>query len=382
MKERQHLGRGKDTNLFKNLTGVGVREQRNHGTIINNLTHKPEALYETNEERDRLIEPGISHQGPVLKIQERYPIQKRGEDTPAYFTHGGYEDNSLHNKNDGFSPSHTHPNLEPQSPTNIPIKSPRLAGIPTESHRLAGIRRREAKAWEEILDQTIRVKELPKFMTPEIQGQLESMGFELRYIPALNLQIGEYKPEDNYPYLNNPYLKQNFDRRCPSYLKNGQRLDNWYWELIAQGNLDMPKLPGQWVAVETMPKPTHKETYLPSPVTDKLGFKNRFNVSWDKATEAIANNERHILASLGLTDKANITMLTALQWNLIGTREKWGKTNTFEWVKDRYKGANGDDNFRFMIGNSDHGGAGSISIQEPDQHFDWLGFRVAVVFNP
>lgn len=143
--------------------------------------------------------------------------------------------------------------------------------------------------------------------------------------------------------------------------------------------MDFPTLPGNWVAVETMPKPSYGDHYASSRLSEKLGFEDRFNVTWNDANEAINRQKRDILAEAGLRS-GDVRMLNAVEWNLLANREGWGQTNTYEWTNTEARAAG--DSYRVIVGYSDVGGAARAYWVSPEGSYEFLGFRVAVVLGP
>ena len=144
----------------------------------------------------------------------------------------------------------------------------------------------EKEAWKRVLGTEVEVKPLPTILTLEIKSNLEKYGFKLRYIPALNLEpeyLKNNSVEDYLKRLNErypkwkPYDSLNEDERF-NYLVS-RNLKKWFWEGVKTNLIDFPKLPGQWVAVETIEKPDFPP-YQKSSLTEVLGFNDRFNISW------------------------------------------------------------------------------------------------------
>lgn len=222
---------------------------------------------------------------------------------------------------------------------------------------------REQEAWQNVLGTRVEVKPLPDSVTPEVTSNLERIGLGLRYIPALDLGSIEYlrdKGVDKYLIeLQRKYPKwkplenlldtERADHTVP------RNLERHYWELINNGNVAFPVLPGQWIAVETVDKPLRGEKYAKTSLSERLGFqKDRFDVSWNDAHTAIEREKPRILSDIGLSRRsADIRMLEALEWNLLGNREGWGETNTYEWTNTEFRLS--DVSFRLFVGRSRKG---------------------------
>ncbi len=247
--------------------------------------------------------------------------------------------------------------------------------------------RRETEAWQRVLGTRVEVKPLPESVTPEVRRNLERLGFDLRYVPKIELAdrdairrkgVDQYLKDLQRQYPNwKPYEslgdREQSDHRIPRNLRE------WYWELVKDGKVDMPVLPGQWLAVETVDKPSYGNKYARTAFAEKLGFRDdRFNVSWNDANNAIERQKRAVLGEVGLTGRsADIRLLETPEWNLLGNREGWGATDTYEWTNTEYRESGGPR--RLVVGGSDYGGAANVYWAHPDYSYDNVGFRAAVV---
>jgi len=258
--------------------------------------------------------------------------------------------------------------------------------IGTETSELA---RREQDAWQSVLGTMVEVKPLPETVTPEVRRNLERLGFDLRYVPKIELAdadairrkgVDQYLKDLQRQYRNwKPY--ESLSERESSDHKVPRNLMEWYWELVKDGKVDMPVLPGQWLAVETVDKPSYGNKYSRTAFAEKLGFRDdRFNVSWNDAHNAIESQKRGVLGEVGISGRsADIRLLEAPEWNLLGNREGWGATDTYEWTNTEYR-ASGDSN-RLVAGFSDDGGAARAAWVHPSHSVDRVGFRAAVVLG-
>lgn len=246
----------------------------------------------------------------------------------------------------------------------------------------------EQAAWLDSLGKRIDVPPVPDSVTPEVFRNLERMGLELRYIPALPLlPLRDLKVRGVESYLD--ILQSNYPnwRRYESLSDEerenhaiGRNLNEWFWERVKEGDVGFPSLPGQWMAVETVGKPAYGDKYPRTPLAEKLGFRDdRFNVSWNDANAAIAREKRRILADIGLPS-ADLRQLEAIEWNLLANREGWGKTDTYEWTNTEYRALG--DSYRLVVGYSGLGGAALATWDSPEYSDDGIGFRVAVVIPP
>jgi hypothetical protein len=236
-----------------------------------------------------------------------------------------------------------------------------------------------------VLGSRVEVKPLPSSLTPEVRRNLEAFGFELVYLPKLELgtltdlkRMGEGRFLDDlqrrYPNWKHYESMSDTDQKDHSKPRN---LSEWYWGRVKDENVTFPQLPGQWVAVEKMPKPAYGTAYESTPTGARLGFPDRFNVSWNDAKAAIDREKARLLGDIGLRSGADMRMLETLEWNLVANREGWGATNTYEWTNSEYRGSGGSG--RLIAGRSGLGGAAGADWGHPSDSGDNIGFRAAVV---
>lgn len=277
--------------------------------------------------------------------------------------------------------------------------SPEVGGVMEHTDLM----RSERDAWQETLGATVEVKPLPEYVTPEVRRNLERLGMELRYIPALELgSKDDIKPitrptpglfrrgseevagaeeayikglESKYPLWHHYESMSAGDKEKHKIPRN---LNQWFWEQVKDGKIDFPKLPGQWVAVETIPKPAYRTKYEKTALSDELGLEDRFSVSWNDAKAAIDSKKGKLRSDIGLIG-VDIRMLEAVEWNLLANREEWGATNTYEWTNTEFR--DGSVSRRVIAGLSAGGGAAYAGWHWPGHRNDHLGFRVAVILD-
>jgi hypothetical protein len=262
--------------------------------------------------------------------------------------------------------------------------------LPDVKEAPPGIARTEQEAWQNILGTHVEVKPLPDSVTPEVRSNLERMGFGLRYVPALDLgNIAYLRERGVNKYL--AELQQKYPKWKPfESLSDRERADHtvprslekWYWEHVNDGRVAFPVLPGQWMSVETVDKPSYREKYARTPFAERLGFRdNRFNVSWTDAHTAIEREKLSILSDIGVSGRSvDSRFLEAIEWNLLGNREGWGKTNTSEWTNTEFRGPGGLRR-RLIVGHSGRGGAAYVDRDHPDVSGNHIGFRAAIVLG-
>lgn len=250
-----------------------------------------------------------------------------------------------------------------------------------------GLQAQEQKAWQETLGVQIDIPRLPEYVTPEVIKNLENYGMELRFIPQLDLQqnflrsknVSDYLTElsTRYPHWK-PYEQLTDQEKTDHTVVRNLR--DWYWQQVKANKVNFPILPGVWMAVETMEKPAYGNQYPTSQLTTEMGLSDRFNVTWNKAKEAINNTKQDVLRNAGLLPgQKQMRMLTALEWNLLANRDGWGATNTYEWVEDEFRGSGASR--RLIVGYSGSGGTADADWNRPDSSLGNIGFRVAVVLD-
>ena len=245
----------------------------------------------------------------------------------------------------------------------------------------------EHAAWLKILGKDVEIAPLPAAVTPEVTRNLERLGFELRFIPRLDIgAVDDLKIKGEERYLDELQKRYPGWRRYESLSDTergdhlvGRNLEEWYWGKVKNGDIGFPQVPGVWVAVETMPKPPYGGSYEKTPVTDRLGLSDRFSVSWNDAQAAIQKAKRGILSEAGLPSSLDVRMLETLEWNLLANREGWGATNTYEWTNTEEREA--DESSRVIVGVAAYGGAANVFWYHPDDSSGYVGFRVAVVLG-
>lgn len=247
----------------------------------------------------------------------------------------------------------------------------------------------EQDAWKDVLGTNVEVPPLPANITPEVKRNMERLGFELRYIPKLDLgTLDELKRKGEEQFLDD------LQRRYPNWrryetLSDTERsdhsvtrnLEQWFWGLAKDGNMEFPQQLGAWVAVEKVRKPSWGESYDKTPAMEAMGLDNYFNVSAENGDQAI--QEKFLPWFSGQTglrvNESDARMLTAVEWNLLANREGWGETDTYEWTSTEAR-AVGDPR-RVVVGHSDGGGAANANWAHPSDSGDNGGFRVAVVLG-
>src|SRR5262249_7458425 len=118
--------------------------------------------------------------------------------------------------------------------------------------------------------------------------------------------------------------EERYDDKTPANLAMS------YWKDTAAGRIDIPNFPGQWMAIETVAKPSRgskydKTRYIETPFARKIGLRgDRFEKSWNTVNNAIEQHKGEVLREAGFPEgTADIRMLEALEYNLIANRKVW-----------------------------------------------------------
>lgn len=208
--------------------------------------------------------------------------------------------------------------------------------------------------WEKVLGRPVDVPPVPD-LRPKTVAAFREYGFKPMFLPDIT--------EADYPdFFQKP---------------------KW-GKFLTEANITRRKLPGRWVAVETIRKPHYNEPdgYGADPLGKTLGLKTRFKQSWDKLDTEILPAAAKLL---GVSEKS--TRLPSVEeWNLIGNLLNWlrkemnedlpdlGSTNSWEWCENAC--GSGD---RLITGGAEDGGLAYVDCGwHDDGHID-IAFRVLVV---
>lgn len=238
---------------------------------------------------------------------------------------------------------------------------------------------RETKMIKEFFGYRIETPTLPQEITPERYHEWKEKGFELHYLPPV-----EMTEDKEYPGW----------KKKPGKKYAGVGMD--FWGAIKKGYLsaDTAKLPSSWILIDGRNKPDRYKageweykndilaTVLKQLREDKLteDYKDkdsRFNISWDElhrpeVKEAIAQ-------ALGVESK-NLRLPRAIEWNYLGNAfyHQWDRGDSWEWFEDVNKGL---PSGRLLGGSPRSGGLSWVASKPSNQRGDQLGFRPLVVFH-
>lgn len=170
--------------------------------------------------------------------------------------------------------------------------------------------------------------------------------------------------------------------------------EDWYWEQIKNGkvNQDAPKLPDTWILIDKTQKPDYKDgkqIYENDPLGALLkqlrenkkiqtikGIPDtsRFGISHDELSQFVLPEIAKILGA----EASQVRLPKEIEFSVIGNfkHPKWGKTNTWEWLEDKFEGTR-----RLVGGYSDFGGLASVNCYWSGDRDGSVGFRPLVVVS-
>lgn len=228
-------------------------------------------------------------------------------------------------------------------------------------------RQEESKKLSAFFEKEIEVPLLPAAITPERIKNWEQLGLELHYLPAENMT----KDRELKAWKNKP--------------------GDWFYEQIAQGTIPATatELPEAWFVIDGRQKPAYNkgsQMYEHDPLASALEELNiRGIISQTNFFEIMIDHKSRFGLSPADFDKPEVIKAIAraldldpnqtslpetMVWNLMANihHPEWGTTNTYEWLKERYRSGE-----RLISGGSSRGGASSVGWSgEPDAG---TGFR-------
>lgn len=241
--------------------------------------------------------------------------------------------------------------------------------------------KREKEEWRKVLGVDIEVDPLPDSVTPELVNSLKHLGMELRYIPKIDFI-------DTFDMYNGYIRPDMLARKYPNWkglegLTEGQRKDpkiyrnlpEDYWKDYGAGT----KSNGYWLAVEVLPKPDRGQEYVETELSKTLEVKTRF-LTYKYELDNILTRKRYdllkqLFGRQSYRYETDFRLLSPLEWNLLGNREGWGGTDTYEMISLKSQD--------MVIGNSDLDGAGGLYDRDRDDLVKKkkAGFRLALFFD-
>jgi len=262
----------------------------------------------------------------------------------------------------------------PEEPEWEPFRLSDKEKARIEAPEFSKLREEEAAKLKAFFGESITVPPLPREITPERMKNWERMGFELHYLPPIDMTD---------------------DADFPGWEKKPHR---WFYEAIAAGRIakDATMLPGAWVLVDGRQKPRYAkgaQMYDHDPLapvladlnrrglisqsnydgTEKLDPRSRFGLSPEDFTKPEVMNA--FAKALDL-EQGQASLTEAIVWNVLANIHypEWGTTDTTEWQKET------DSDGRLASGCSDSSGASAV--YRYGRPYDSVGFRPLGRFSP
>ena len=255
----------------------------------------------------------------------------------------------------------------PEEPEWEPFRLSNKEKARIEAPELSKLREEEAATLKAFFGEPITVPPLPREITPERIKNWEAMGFELHYLPPMDMTE---------------------DADFPGWEKKPRR---WFYEEIADGRIakDATMLPGAWVLVDGRQKPDYAkgaQMYDHDPLAPvledlnrrgvisqsnfdetKLDPRSRFGLSPADFTKPEVMNA--FAKALDLKP-GQASLTETIVWNVLANihHPEWGTTDTTEWQKET-SGSGG----RLISGRSGYGGASGVGWG--GRPFGRVGFR-------
>ncbi|OGL73129.1 hypothetical protein A3E39_04520 [Candidatus Uhrbacteria bacterium RIFCSPHIGHO2_12_FULL_60_25] len=255
----------------------------------------------------------------------------------------------------------------PEEPEWEPFRLSNKEKARIEAPELSKLREEEAATLKAFFGESITVQPLPHEITPERIKNWEAMGFELHYLPPMDMTE---------------------DADFPGWEKKPRR---WFYEEIADGRIakDATMLPGAWVLVDGRQKPDYAkgaQMYDHDPLAPvledlnrrgvisqsnfdetKLDPRSRFGLSPADFTKPEVMNA--FAKALDLKP-GQASLTETIVWNVLANihHPEWGTTDTTEWQKET-SGSGG----RLISGRSGYGGASGVGWG--GRPFGRVGFR-------
>src|SRR3989344_2495650 len=233
--------------------------------------------------------------------------------------------------------------------------------------------KQEAATLSAFFGESVTVPPLPREITPERMKNWEAMGFELHYLPPIDMTE---------------------DADFPGWEKKPR---SWFYEEIAAGHIakDATMLPGAWVLVDGRQKPMYAngaQMYDHDPLAPVLEDLNRRGlISQSNYGRTKLDPRSRFGRSPADFDKPEVmnafaealdlkpgqaSLTETIVWNVLANihHPEWGTTDTDEWKKETDSGG------RLVSGGSDHGGASHVYWY--DGPSELVGFRPLGRFSP
>lgn len=232
---------------------------------------------------------------------------------------------------------------------------------------------KEKRVWKEVLGEDIEVPPLPPFVTPDVRKKLEDLGFELIFLPKLNIgTLADLEPKLVATFLESIHCQypnwrswMNWGYHNNDDLKFANLPNMQYWQMVKERRTQFPETIGTWVAVEM------KEN-LNSALTD------RRSMSCSIADKAIQQHSPSLLEAVGLPLSTTVRMPSVLEMNLLTNRTTGitgeGVLRAFEKTSTTV-----DGDKRILSNNVCRFRAMETSIVDSDESAGNFWFRIMII---
>ena len=255
--------------------------------------------------------------------------------------------------------------------------------------------KREEKVWKQILGTGLYIKPLPvdekgnQIITKSLIDKLDNLNMQLIYMPDLegNLSVidlfaqGQTIPQylnSNYPNWK-PY--EDLKEKQIGVRANYRNINNKFWENVKNKSIDLPRMPGQWVAIELNsdnPNGAYYGNQTPPPLNTYLGINSRAS-TYHEVQQILADRTYFILQGvLGLEEgQAELRLPNALETNLylnrLEQRNIWP-----EWTSTSHHKSFGREAKVIIRGAED---AQSQGLDSREQNLSDIQFRTIIAFK-
>jgi len=225
--------------------------------------------------------------------------------------------------------------------------------------------KQETKKLSDFFGKDILVPEFPKEITSERLEQWERQGFELHYLPAM--EMGK-------------------DMDYPGWEK---KPNDWFYAELQAGKLssDAATLKPGWILIDARDKPVYeggKQMYENDPFKQTIAQLrqqgqiaegpegqdpgSRFSISWEEWNKA---EVKQALAQVLKIQPEQLSLPRAIEFDVLGNLHypSWGITNTWEWFCDKrdrnclYGGCGGIGGFSLIARDSVSSRAGYLAAR-------------------
>ncbi|MEI8360928.1 MAG: hypothetical protein WCG01_02275 [bacterium] len=223
----------------------------------------------------------------------------------------------------------------------------------------------EKQKLEAFFGMPIEVPKLPEEITVKQAEKWKEQGFELHYLPEI-----EMSQDKDYPGWR-------------------ERPKKWFYDCMLDGKISITsdELKSGWVLIDGRQKPSQKMQYENDILAESLALLRQDGVidDFEKkdsrfgiiAKELEKIEVRETLASVLKVQADKMTLPRAIDFNVLGNihHQEWGTTTNYEWFSDIYDGG-----YRLYGGISVDGGLSHVNYYPESRRDNTMGFRPMVRF--